>query len=257
MAETNKLTEKDIIFGRHAVLSVLEKDDASIEKIWVQKGLHFPQHLHDQIRQAARTGVVVQYVDRPALERLTSKGNHQGLAVRTALVAFTGLEEWLGCNPLENLLVLVLDGIQDPGNLGAVIRTAAAAGVDAVIVPKHDTAPLGGAAMKASAGTLNRIPVIKVGNLRNALVLLKETGFSVTGISEKGSDSLADIPVGGKTAFLFGSEDRGIRMLLQRQCDTIRRIPLTGPAGSLNVSAAVAIVLYEYVCGRDRNRKKN
>jgi 23S rRNA (guanosine2251-2'-O)-methyltransferase len=257
MTKKSKPTEQDIIFGRHAVSSVLEKGEASIEKIWVQKGLHFPSHLHDQIRRAARQGMVIQYVDRPALERITNRGNHQGVAVRTALVSFTGLDEWLGRNLSKNLLVLVLDGIQDPGNLGAVIRTAAAAGVDAVIIPKHATAPLGGAAMKASAGTLNRIPVIKVSNLRNAVVELKENGFYVTGISEKGSGSITDIPVCGKTAFVFGSEERGIRMLLQKQCDTIRRIPLTGPAGSLNVSAAVAIVLYEYVCGRDRNQKKN
>lgn len=252
----SKSNQQDVIFGRHAVLSVMEQKSNSVERIWVQKGLHYPRRLQQIIRSAAGTGVVVQHVDRPALDRITGNANHQGIAVRTALVTYLNLESWLDEVAEKEVCVLVLDSIQDPGNLGAIFRTAAAAGVGAIIIPRHSTAPLGGTAMKASAGTLHRIPVIKVGNLRQAVGILKERGFGVTGISEKGSDILENISVDRKKAFIFGSEDRGIRLLLQRECDEILRIPLTGPAGSLNVSASVAIVLYEYVCRLARDCKK-
>ena len=195
------------------------------------------------IRSAAGTGVVVQHVDRPAMDRITNASNHQGIAVRTALVTYLNLRDWLARISEKNMLVLVLDSIQDPGNLGAIFRTAAAAEVDAILVPKHSMAPLGGAAMKASAGVLQKIPVIKVGNLRQAVGVLKERGFRVTGISKKGVDTIETMSDDHRKAFVFGSENRGIRLFLQRECDEILRIPLTGPAGSLNVSASVAIVL--------------
>ncbi|MGB3977144.1 MAG: 23S rRNA (guanosine(2251)-2'-O)-methyltransferase RlmB [bacterium] len=256
MVNDNKNNQRDIVFGRHAVQSVLEQKTNSVERVWVQKGLHYPKRLQDLIHDIAGAGAVVQVVDRPALDRITGSANHQGVAVRTALVSFHDLEEWLNGISDKKVCVLILDRIQDPGNLGAIFRTAAAAGVDAIIVPRHSMAPLGGAAMKASAGTLHRIPVIKAGNLRQVALVLKERGFRITGISEKGLDTVENITSDEKKAFVFGSEGRGIRLLLQKECDEILRIPLTGPAGSLNVSASVAIVLYEYVCRLGNNSKK-
>jgi 23S rRNA (guanosine2251-2'-O)-methyltransferase len=236
---------QDIVYGRHAVLAVFDKEKGQIEKIWTQKGLHFPVKIIDNIRESVTMGAVVQYVDRRALDRLTEGANHQGIALRKSSATIYGLEEWLEKYNKPILSVLILDGIQDPGNLGAIFRTASSADINAIIMPKHASAPMGGAAMKASAGTLNSIPAIKVTNLRSAISLLKKAGFYTVGISEKARDNIIRMPEFDRLALVFGSEYRGIRPLVYRECDEVRSIPMIGPAKSLNVSSAVAIVLYE------------
>lgn len=250
MIDSPKHRNEDLVYGRHAVISCLKDSMERIEKIWVQKGLHFPGRLNESIRVAAKSGTVVHYVDRRALDRLTGGSAHQGLALRMSLIDYLALKDWLKTVAERTALALVLDGIQDSGNIGAIFRTAAAAEVDGIIVPRHGTAPIGGTAMKTSAGTVNRIPVIRAGNLRNSLQDLKTEGFRVIGITEKASRSVVGMESPERLALVFGSESNGIRPIDLKECDDTLSIPMTGPAGSLNVSAAVAIVLYE----RLRNR---
>ncbi len=153
----------DLMFGRHSVLSCLETDGGKVEKIWIQKGLHFPDRLNSLIHSVSKTGTTLHFVDRQALDRLTNRASHQGIALRMAATQYLDLEDWLLTKNNLPATLLVLDGIQDSGNIGAIFRSAAAAKVDAIILPRHGIAPLGATAMKASAGTLNHVNAIRVG----------------------------------------------------------------------------------------------
>lgn len=245
----------DFVYGRHAVGRSLEADCSRIEKVWIQKDARFPEAVMTLVKQARKTGIAVQYLDKRALDRMTGGANHQGLVLRKTLVSKVMLADILErAARMDRSVMIALDGIQDPGNIGAIFRTAAAASVDAVIVPLHGSAPLGATAMKTSAGALTSVPAVRVSNLRYALQMLKKNGFTIIGISEKATDSIVDMDIPPKTLLLAGSEDKGIRPINQAECDELRAIPMTGPAGSLNVSVAVAIVLYEIA---RRSRKKN
>ncbi|HPQ40294.1 MAG TPA: 23S rRNA (guanosine(2251)-2'-O)-methyltransferase RlmB [bacterium] len=238
----------DIIYGRHAAQTGLETCRDNIEKIWIQKGIHLSDRIMRELKTARKLGAVLQYVDKKALDRLTRGAAHQGIALRKAAVVPVDPGEWLRTHGSEeSSLVLALDGVQDPGNIGAIFRSAAAAGVNGVMIPKHGSAPLGATAMKTSAGTLQSIPIIRVTNLRNALDQFRKNGFFIIGVSEKATSSIVGMDVPLKTVVLAGSEDRGIRPIHQSVCDAMVHIPMRGPAGSLNVSVAVAIVLYEII----------
>lgn len=238
----------DLVYGRHAVQNSMESDAERVEKVWIQKGLRFSDNITRLVKRVKTSGAVVQYVDKKVLDRLTRRSNHQGIVLRQAAVAPVDLGVWLqSAGSAAESLVLALDGVQDPGNFGAIFRSAAAAGAGAVVFPKRGSAPLGATAMKTSAGTLNSVPAIRVSNLRNALDILRKNGFFIIGISEKADQSIVDMNPPSRTVILAGSEDRGIRPIHQACCDEIRSIPMSGPAGSLNVSVAVAIVLYEIV----------
>lgn len=260
MIDSHEHQNEDLVFGRHAVISSLDNSMDRIEKIWVQRGLHFPGRLNESIRAASKSGTVVHFVDRRALDRLTGGSVHQGIALRMSLIDYLTLRDWLKTVSERNALALVLDGIQDSGNVGAIFRTAAAAGVDGIIVPRHGSAPIGGTAMKTSAGTINQIPVVRAGNLRNGLQDLKADGFRVIGITEKASRSVIGMESPERLVLVFGNESNGIRPIDLKECDDTLSIPMTGPAGSLNVSAAVAIVLYERLRNRlegtDESEKK-
>lgn len=240
-----KSVSQEIIYGRHSVQMCLEKDMTSVEKLWIQSGTKIPATLKKLIDEVRKTGAVVQVVQRQPLDRITDGGAHQGIAVRTAAVSFTSLQDWLNAQTGKEILVLILDGVQDPGNMGAIFRSASAAGVNGIILPKKGSAPLGATAMKRSAGTLNQVPAIRVTNVRNTIQYLQKRGFFVFGLSEKAEDTIVDMGRPDRTAILVGSEDRGVRAINATQSDGMRSIPLIGAAGSLNVSAAVAIVLYE------------
>ncbi|MBN1878650.1 23S rRNA (guanosine(2251)-2'-O)-methyltransferase RlmB [bacterium] len=245
MNDSARLQKSDLVYGRHAVISGLENESERIEKIWLQRGLHFPGRLTEMIRISVRHGAVLQTVDRQALDRLTGGARHQGIALRISLVDYLDLRTWLDKTGSGPATLLILDEIQDSGNIGAIFRSAAAARVGGIVIPKHGSAPIGGTAMKTSAGTVNQVPVIRVGNIRTSIQELKKHNFRVTGISEKAPASIVGMEHAERSVLVFGNEGSGIRAINLRECDDLRSIPMTGPAGSLNVSAAVAIVLYE------------
>ncbi len=242
---------ENIIFGRHPVSAFLERKLSDVEKIWLLTNIKCPEKLRNQIRMAQKSGAVVQYVDRKTLDRLTDGAVHQGVVIRIASCRIWQFQEWsASLDPLSpHSVVIILDGIQDPRNLGAIFRSAAAADVDGVIFPNRKNSPLSAVAMKTSAGALDQIPAIRIANISNTLHAIKDMGYWLIGISEKSEKKLYEDVIPARVAFLFGGEDRGIRQINIDICDELRMIPMTGPAGSLNVSAAAAIVLYEYIRG--------
>ncbi|MCL2502214.1 MAG: 23S rRNA (guanosine(2251)-2'-O)-methyltransferase RlmB, partial [Bacteroidales bacterium] len=235
-----------LIFGIHAVLEALALGK-KIEKIMLKKGIDGINI--DKIVQLCREQhIPVQYVPMEKLDR-TVAGRHQGVVAYMAQIAYISLEEGveaaLAANP--HPMVLLLDGVTDVRNLGAVARTAECAGVSLIILPAKGGAALNADAVKSSAGALLRVPVSRVPNLRMALYYLKESGFSLISTAEKAPVSIFDTDMRGPAAIVLGAEDTGISPPVLALCDHQTFIPMQGKISSLNVSAAAAAVLFEAV----------
>ncbi|MBN1356262.1 23S rRNA (guanosine(2251)-2'-O)-methyltransferase RlmB [bacterium] len=224
-------------------------DGRRVEKLWILHRLSGVDPFRRLAQDSRKKGIAVSYVSRQALDRMTGSSSHQGLAARLAVIDTLGYEAWRKALPRPGnpALVLVLDQVVDPGNLGNIFRTASAASVHGIMVPKHGTAPFSPAAFKASAGTLDRVPVTRVANISNGMKRLKDEGFWVVGISMEAPTPIFAEPFPERVVLVVGSEGRGIRPMVRKTCDEIRSIPLTGAAGSINVASAVAIVLYEII----------
>lgn len=234
------------IFGVHAVLEALDSGK-QIEKILLKKGEEGGQS--DKIGSICRERhIPVQYVPIEKLDRTVS-GRHQGVIACMALLEYTplekGVEGALASSP--HPIILLLDGVTDVRNLGAIARTAECAGVSLIILPAKGGAALNAEAIKSSAGALLHLPVSRVPNLRMAIYYLKECGFSITGATEKGALSLFTTNLSGRVAIVLGAEDTGISPSVTALCDQLTSIPMQGKISSLNVSAAAAAVLWEAV----------
>lgn len=224
--------------------------------MFVARGARAAGHLQGLAR--AR-GVPVQFVDREVLDSWCGGTNHQGIACVCAAVQYYPFENLLNdCR--ENLragrrpIVVVLDQVQDPGNLGAILRSADAAGVDGVVVPARRACPITAAVEKASAGAAGHVKISRVVNLTRALEQLKKAGLWTVGLSASGSVRIWQVDLTVPVALVLGGEDAGIRPLVERSCDRMASIPMAGHAGSLNVSAACAVALYEVIRQRQGPR---
>jgi 23S rRNA (guanosine2251-2'-O)-methyltransferase len=202
-----------------------------------------------EVAKAARTaGVPVRKVPQARIGELARGGVHQGIAARVEPYPYVELEDLLGP---PDPLVVVLDGVTDPQNLGAVLRVADGAGASGVVIPKDRAAGVTAAAVKASAGASEHVPVARVTNLRRAVDLMKEAGLWVYA-AEVGGRPHTDLDLTGPVGLVLGSEGRGVRRLVREGCDGTVSIPMLGAVGSLNVSVASAVLLYE--AGRQRGR---
>lgn len=202
--------------------------------------------LRHVLQLARERGVPVQHVTADVLTRESRQGVHQGVVGDLDAPKVRGLEDLVRAAVAVPLIV-VLDGVEDPHNLGAIIRTADAAGADGVVVQTRRSASLTGAAAKASAGALAHVPVVEVVNIARAIEDLKTAGVWVVGLAAE-ADTLYDaIDFTGPTALVVGAEDTGLRRLVRERCDFIASIPMAGRVGSLNVSVAAGIVLFEAV----------
>ncbi len=235
----------EFVYGRHPVVNAFKTTPERIEKIWILNSETVISKFMHLVKQARKQKIIVNAVDRKALDRLVDGRNHQGIVARISSIDLTPFDEWWAQNAETANLLLLLDQIQDPRNLGAIFRTSAAADVDGILLPKHGTAPLSGAADKASAGTIHFVNPVRIGNVAQTLQKMKTSGFWVLAVSEKAEHSIHEIDMTGKLVLLFGGEGRGIRRLSREEADIEAKIPLTGPAGSINVASAVAIALYE------------
>ncbi|MGM0648968.1 MAG: 23S rRNA (guanosine(2251)-2'-O)-methyltransferase RlmB [Bacteroidota bacterium] len=240
----------DYIFGTHAVLEAL-KSAKSIDKIQVSRDVDSDNYA--EIRQLARKqNVIIQKVPVDKINRVTRK-NHQGIIAWMSPVAFCKIENVLpgiyenGLTPF----LLVLDGITDVRNFGAMVRTAECAGVQTIIIPDKGAARINADAMKTSAGALNRIPVCKVSVLSGTLKFLKNSGLTVLGITEKSENNLFDSSLDRPLALVMGSEDTGISNQVMKYADTLVKVPMKGKIASLNVSVAAGVAMYEVL--RQRN----
>ena len=192
-------------------------------------------------------GVSLRYGDRSALDRVAR--DHQGAVARLAVRAYARQEEATSGEKGKRLLFL-LDEVQDPQNLGAVIRVAEGVGAR-VVVPERGSAPLSEAVEKSSSGSVERVPIIRVGNLRRFIDLLKDQGFRVVGLDASGAD-LYGVDLTGDLALVFGAEAKGIRRLVREGCDILARLPMRGALASLNVATAAAAAGYEALRQRSR-----
>ena len=199
-----------------------------------------------------RAAIPVRSEPREQLDRLAAGAVHQGVVAIAAAQAYADLESVLSRLDHPGLLV-ALDGIEDPHNLGAIIRSALAAGADALLIPERRAAGLSPATAKAAAGALEYLPVARVVNLNHALDDLKKRGFWTTGLDERAGKSFLEVDYRGSTVLIFGAEGHGLHEQTRRRCDFLASIPVAGRIASLNVSVAAGIVLFEALRQRRRN----
>ena len=243
----------NIIFGIRPVFEAIEAG-RPVEKVYFRKGAD--GQLLVELREVCKVGRInMQEVPVEKLERLVRNVrshrdavNHQGVVAQVAAVAYADLNEVLAAIPAgERPLVVVFDGVTDVRNFGAIARSAECAGAHVLVVPLKNAAPVNADAVKSSAGALNVIPVCRAGSIRNTLKMLQNEGFRIVAATEKGSESLFDADLTGSLAIVMGSEDEGISKEVLKLCDRQVAIPLSGTIGSLNVSAAAAVMLFEVV----------
>ncbi len=240
------------LLGRRAVLEALRAGQPII-RVLLARTAHLQGPLQDIVREARARRVPVQVVDSRRLDALSHGISHQGVAALGAAQATVALEDLLqrARERQDAPFLLALDGIEDPHNLGAVIRTAEAAGAHGVIIPRRRAAGLTPAVARASAGATAYLPVAAVGNLVAALDRLKTEGVWVIGADAAGSERYDQADLTPPIVLVLGSEGRGLHRLVRDRCDRVVRIPLRGRVGSLNVSVAAALLLYEVARNRD------
>lgn len=254
----------DFIYGKHPVLEFLAHSPKRAEKLYLRQGM--PAQVFQEARKICEAHAIpLQFVPEPKLASVAGrKANHQGFVLKIATVPYLSLDEGLALvahsqpsppiketdsksTPTVHPAILVLEEIEDPHNLGAMIRTATAVGLSAIIVSSSRQAPLSGAVMKASAGTLGLIPIIRVDEFSDALEALKDRGFHLTGLAMKGSHSLWDLELNeGPMAFVIGNEGAGLRKKTAEQCDFLVHIPMDARVESLNASVSASVICYEW-----------
>lgn len=234
------------MWGRHAALAVLESG-RPVHRIWCTPELRFTPKFLQQLREAKASGVLVEEVTWARLGQLTAGAVHQGIVLQTAAADTLDLDGLIGgCAGIgEPPLLMALDGITDPHNLGAIARSAEALGAHGLVLPQRRSAGLTGSVAKVAAGALEHLPVARVVNLNRALERLKEEGYRVVGLASEGSVSLEQADLDGPLVIVTGSEGDGLSMLTRRHCDQLVSIPLRGATPSLNASVASALLLYE------------
>ncbi|WP_254967004.1 23S rRNA (guanosine(2251)-2'-O)-methyltransferase RlmB [Cyanobium sp. CH-040] len=236
----------DLVWGRHAALAVLESG-RPIHRIWCTPEMRFTPRFLQLLRETKAAGVLVEEVTWARLGQLTAGAVHQGIVLQTAAADTLDLESLIeGCAGIgEPPLLMALDGITDPQNLGAIARSAEALGAHGLVLPQRRSAGLTGSVAKVAAGALEHLPVARVVNLNRALERLKQEGYRVVGLAAEGSVSLEQADLDGPMVLVTGSEGDGLSMLTRRHCDQLVSIPLRGATASLNASVASALLLYE------------
>ncbi|HEU0198191.1 MAG TPA: 23S rRNA (guanosine(2251)-2'-O)-methyltransferase RlmB [Nevskiaceae bacterium] len=231
--------------GFHAVLALIDNAAAPPREILVVDSRH-DRRMQDLQARARAAGVVVRVVPRYELDLRAPGLRHQGVLASVAVAAPAGEAVLEGPAPADGLL-LALDGVTDPHNLGACLRTAEATGVQALIVPRDRAASLTPVARKAAAGAAERVPCVAVTNLSRSLGDLRDRGYWIVGLAGEGVESLYDVDLRGPVVLVVGAEGSGLRRLTRERCDHLVRIPMAGAIESLNVSVAAAVCLYEAV----------
>ncbi len=244
----------DRLTGIHAVKEALEAQ-RPIERIAIAKGRQ-DTRVEEIVQLARKQGVPVRFEDRGQLDRLANSKDHQGVVALAAARAAVTLEDILtqaNASHGQTGLLVLLDGVEDPHNLGAIIRTALAAGAHGVVIPERRAAGLTDTVARASAGALAHLPIAKVTNLVRAMEELKEAGYWLVGLDEDGDKSYTEVDYTSPVGIVLGGEGKGLHELTRKRCDFVVSLPTTGPVKSLNVSVAAGVVLFE--ARRQRNTR--
>ena len=244
---------EEIVAGRNAVFEALSSK-RPVNKIFIKAGLQGGS-LGKIIAAAQGAAVPVEYVQPEKLDRLAPGIRHQGIVALASPIAFSSLDTVLerAASRNEMPFLLLLDELQDPQNVGALIRSADAAGVHGVLLPRRRSCPLNMVVAKISAGAVNYVPVVQIGNIVQTLRSLKEQGFWVVGADMEGDSLYSETDLDRPLVLVVGAEGKGMGHLVKENCDMLVRIPMQGGVNSLNASAAGAILLYEVV--RQRMQK--
>lgn len=238
------------IVGINPVEGALANDPARVREVLVEQGNHNPRVV-ELVNEARRLGVRVHARPRAMLDKVSGHARHQGVAANYDVPAARSEHDLAELLQADDALFLVLDGVTDPHNLGACLRSAAAAGASAVIVPKDRAVGITPVVRRVSAGAVDRVPLVEVTNLARALREMKDAGMWLTGLAGDAEASLYDVDLQGKVALVMGGEGEGMRRLTREACDHLARIPMPGSMESLNVSVATGIALFEAVRQRE------
>ena len=242
---TNKRNFDDWIWGKHSVYEALSSDRA-INRIWCTSEIFSSDKFYILFKDLKSKGVLIEEVSWNRLSQLTYGASHQGVALQLACSKTISLEQLIDFSKLNcpNPIIVALDGITDPHNVGAIIRSAEAFDCKGIIIPQRRSAGLTGTVAKVAAGALEHLNVSRVVNLNRALEELKKNGFLVVGLSGDGQISISNFQEKAPLVVVVGSEDKGISLLTQKKCDFLLSIPLKGKTSSLNASVAAAISLF-------------
>lgn len=240
------------IVGRNPVIEHLQRGTQAIEEIWVAKG-NTHSRIQHIVTMAGKASVPIKQCTRRELDKLEPSVPHQGVIALVSSTRYNDLSSILAKieRSEHNALLIVLDNIQDPRNLGAILRTAEAVNADAVIIPKNRAVGITAAVHKASAGASAYLPIVKVTNIAHTIETLKNRGIWVAGAAEDASCLYTDADFRVPLCLILGSEGKGLRRLVKQKCDYLVHLPMLGKIDSLNVSVAAGVLLYEVIRQRD------
>ena len=227
-----------VVSGINPVVEAL-RAGRPLDRVLVAQGAGGPR-IQEIVDLARRGSIPVRFEPRNALERIAGTTAHQGVVALGAATRYAGLDDVAG------ELLVVLDGVEDPHNLGAIIRTAHAAGAAAVVIPERRAAGLTDVVAKAAAGALEHLPVVRVVNINRTLEDLKQKGYWIYGLDERGPEDYTRVDYASPAALVFGGEGKGLHEQVRKHCDLLLRIPMAGAISSLNVSVAAGVVLFEW-----------
>jgi len=235
-----------VIYGVKPVMETLKSDVGRIKKVVVSSGRSM-ENIRNILKLAEQKGIDVEFREKEYLEKLVNGKYHQGIACLCEEYSYTGLDEVVEncCKSLKNSLILVLDGITDPQNLGSLIRTAHCCGANGIVIPENRAASVTPTVIKISAGAAQYIPIVKAVNISNTVDYLKEKGFWIYGADARAGQSVYSFDYDGHVGLVMGSEGKGMRPLTMKKCDFFVSVPILGKVDSLNVSVAAGIILYE------------
>jgi len=242
------------IYGINSVSEALKARGRAFEWVGMAKERH-DLRLQRLIEDCRKIGIPVRFLQRVELDRMAGNAAHQGVVAVTSAKQYNDLEDVIASKRGEYSLIVVLDGVEDPHNLGAILRTADAAGANGIVIPERRAAAVTGTVTKASAGASEHLPIAKVTNISRTVEELKENNVWTVGLDERAAQTYDALDYEMDCALVLGGEGKGLHDLVKRKCDFLVSIPMLGKVPSLNVSVAAAVVLYEIV--RQRRAKQD
>lgn len=237
----DKGSSGEFVYGRHPVSELLDSD-VQINKVWIDEHFKDTRDVFEKVKSA---NIPYQLVNKAKLNNLVGEVNHQGLVASISEIQYSELHDLIDMAQTKEVFFIILDKVEDPHNLGAIIRTADATGVDAIIIPKHGAVGVTGVVAKTAAGSLARMKICRVTNLSQAVERLKENNIWVGAVDMDGKDLYTQGNLKGNITIVLGGEGKGLSKTLRDNCDFSLKIPMKSHSNSLNVSVATAVVCYE------------